>query len=165
MTAWRVLRVFAGAEIDTETRMRAGGIETYCPRYTQVRRQRNAHRDMTITRTRVLFPGYLFARVAYDFQAEPFERGGCKIVVFRKKAYSDSQIAAVRLTEWQVQSVSDHTRIERGALVVFWRGVMDGVQAEVLKIRGRNAVLSLIGNKREWHADVNDLETVSRVAS
>lgn len=164
MTAWRVLTVFSGAEIDTAARMSAAHIETYCPQFTTVTRRRGGHRDMTIEKRRVLFPRYLFARVDRDFQAEPFERGGCKIVVFRSSAYSDEQIAAVKHTEFLVQSVSDRTFIRVGALAEFWQGVMKGQRAEVLKIRGRNAVVSLFGNKKEMTVDVRDLEAVSRVA-
>lgn len=165
MTAWRVLTVFSGAEIDTAARMSAANIEAFCPQYTTITRCRNGHRDMTIERRRVLFPRYLFARVERDFQADPFERGGCKIIVFRSRAYSDEQIDAVRATAFLVQSISDRTRIEVGVLAEFWQGVMKGQRAEVLKIRGRNAVVSLLGNKTEMTVGVRELETVSRVAS
>jgi transcription antitermination factor NusG len=160
--SWRALSVFSGNELDVALRMNAAGVEAYCPSFTSITRQRNAHRCMTVTKTRPLFRGYLFARIDDGFRAEPFERSTCKIVVYRRRPLSDAQIDAVRTTAFLVSSVSDRTKIEPGAFVELCRGVLAGERAEVLRIKGQRAVIDLLGGGGVWHADITDLQTVPR---
>ena len=161
---WRALSVFSGNEIDVASRMLAEDVEAYCPSFTSVTRRRGGHRDMTVTKTRPLFRGYLFARIDDGFHVERFERSTCKIIVYRRRPLSDAQIDAVRATAFLVSSVSDRTRIEPGCFVELCRGVLNGERAEVLRIRGQRAVIALLVNKTVLHADINDLESIERVA-
>ena len=163
--SWRVLSVFSGNELDVALRMNAAGVEAYCPSFTSITRQRNAHRCMTVTKTRPLFRGYLFARIDDSFRVEPFERSTCKIVVYRRRPLSDAQIDAVRTTAFLVSSVSDRTKIDPGSFVELCRGVLAGERAEVLRIKGQRAVIELLGSRAVLRVDISDLETVSRATS
>lgn len=160
MTLWRVLSVFSGNEIDVASRMNAAGVEAYCPVYTSVNRSRHGHRDMTIERVRPLFPRYLFARLHHDDRVDDFERSTCKIVVHRRTALNDDQIAAVRATAFNVSAVSDRTKIHPGAFVELCRGVLEGARADVLRVRGRRAVIALLSGS-VLRVNISDLETVS----
>ena len=162
MTAWRVVKVFQGSALDVALRMRTGGVEAYCPAYTTRRRCRYGRRGQIVEHERALFPSYLFARVGDGFRVEAFERARCKLIVFRKAVLSDAQIDAVRSTAFMVSAISDCTQVVPGALVEFWRGVLAGARADVLKIRGQRAVVAMLGSGKVLRVDINDLETVSR---
>ena len=174
MTTWRVLKVFAGAEFEVAGRMTTDGAGVYLPAFTERRRNRYGHRNDIREVRRVMWPGYLLANFARmeeivpDFSPQAYTRtlgvGRRGAQVLDGAPLSDAQVEAVRATQWLIESVSDKTVIKKGALVEFWRDVMKGTRAEVLRVRGQKAVVALLGSEKELHVSITDLENIPRVA-
>ena len=172
MNAWRVLKVFAGSEFDVATRAIADGVEAYVPTYVERKRSRHRRQGEPIESERPMFPSYLFANFAPlernddQFSAHAYTRalgvGRYRASVVSRVRLSDAQIEAVRATAFLVSSVSDRTLVSTGCFVDIWRGIMKGERAQVLKVRGQRAVISLLGTGAVLHIDTSELENVSR---
>lgn len=172
MTAWRVLRVFAGSEFDVATRALADGVEAYCPTYIVRSHSRRRRGGETVESERPMFPRYLFANFSAlerkhdQFSPQAYTRalsaGRHRATLIDGKRLSDSQIEAVRATAFLMNSVSDRTTISPGAFVDIWRGLMRGERAQVLRVRGQRAAISLLGTGRVLLIDTSELENIPR---
>jgi transcription antitermination factor NusG len=162
MTDWNAVRVFAGSELEVSARMSAAGVDAYCPSFRERRRNRYGNRGVIVSTERPLFPGWMFARIDSGFRTQAFERGRCKITVFRQSRLDDSQIEAVRSTAVMMTGVSDRTKIVPGAFVELWRGVLKGESAQVLMTRGQMAAIALLSSGKVLRVSITDLENVSR---
>ena len=173
MTIWNVLRVVVGSETDASVRALAGGADVYCPTYLTRTRNRRGHRGQKVDAEHPMFPGYIFASFAgleavnEDFSAPEFARscsaGRQRVSVVVGKRLSDAQIGAVRALAFKMTSVGDKTVIRPGVFVDVWRGLMRGERAEIIKVRGERALISLLGGHTQpIEVDITDLESVSR---
>jgi len=148
------------------------GIQVYCPEIIERRRSRYGRQGEIRDMRRPMFRGYFFANFARmeeiipGFVPEAYLRtlplSRHRPQVVNGAPLSDAHIEAVRATQFLIEAVSDHTKIEPGALVEFWRGVLSGVRAEVLKVQGRKAIISLLGSDKLLHVHLTELENIPR---
>lgn len=174
MNGWRVLQVLSGCEFEVAERAAADGVQPYVPEFIERHRNRYlfGNRDKVREMRRVLFKGYMFMNfsrmyeIVPDFSPQAYARtlatSRVRVQVIDGAPLSDSQIDAVRDMASFVESVSDHTKIEEGSLVEFWHGVLQGVQADVLRVRGLKAIIALTGSRKVLHVRLTDLENVFR---
>ena len=128
--AWFCVSTKARQETYAEEHLRRQGVDVYLPRV----RMRRTRRHRVEVLTRPLFPGYLFARFAYDDLRRPvaYTRGVRRIVSFGGAPTPVEQdiLDEIRRHEDAEGLVHiAHPPLQRGAQVVITQGPFRGLDA------------------------------------
>ena len=133
---WFVVRANPRGEDLAASTIRELGIEVYLPAY--IRRIRHGRKSELVRRP--LFPGYLFARFAWDHPGWPgiFSRRGVRGMILdkdrRPKAVPNHEMDAVRSVASEYDGIEcEAVPIEPGMAVMLIEGIFNGFQAKVLR--------------------------------
>lgn len=151
-----------GHEFALEREIKAKGFLPYAPRW-RIHRRRRGWRNHTIeTAVRALFPDYLFVLLDTRFVAADFSTNSRSVKRLPGFATA-AQVEVVREIELEANKLPIERvvrQVRPGEMALIIRGVLKGDTAEVLRVKGRSAIVNLARQGRRSVVTMNacDLE-------
>jgi transcription antitermination factor NusG len=163
---WRVLHVIANHEKKVAQHLSVRSLEHYLPLYTE----RSKWADRSVILERPLFTGYVFARFSAHERLSVISTPGVirLLGAHESETVSADEIARIRNGLASGCQLRPHQNIALGIPVRVLRGVFEGVEGIVTKIRHQCRViiaLSTVNRYFSLEVELGDIDVLRKTGS
>lgn len=159
---WYALYTAARHEKAVAEQTRRRGIHCYLPLYTSIRRWKDRRKELEM----VLFPGYVFVRIALRDRAQVLQLpGAVRLVTFNGQpaALPEEEIENLRRRLAEARNVEPHPYLTAGCRVRVRSGPLQGLEGILLRNDRCRIVFSIDLIMRSVAAEVDqaDIELIA----